>query len=170
MKHIWVFILLLSLWSCDHSKLYPSDEDPVPVNWKSKRVEKLPDSLYIGSTYLPVYSQIYSLTEHRTHNLTATVSLRNTSKKDSLFISSVNFYDTHGQIIKSYIDYSILLKPLETIDLVINEADASGGTGGSFVFDWQATNPKVEPLFEAIMISTMGQQGLSFTTRGVRVQ
>jgi hypothetical protein len=30
-------------------------------------------------------------------------------------------------------------------------------------------NDKNPPLFEAVMISTYGQQGLSFTTRGVQI-
>jgi hypothetical protein len=63
----------------------------------------------------------------------------------------------------------IYLKPLETVEIIIEEQDIEGGSGANFVFDWAMANGKNPPLFEAIMISTHGQQGLSFTTRGVPV-
>ncbi|MBK3517038.1 DUF3124 domain-containing protein [Carboxylicivirga marina] len=37
-----------------------------------------------------------------------------------------------------------------------------------FLFDWSATHQSIEPLFEAVMISTTGQQGISFVTKGIR--
>ena len=58
---------------------------------------------------------------------------------------------------------------METVEIIIEEQDIEGGSGANFVFDWAIKNAKNPPLFEAVMISTYGQQGLSFTTRGVQI-
>jgi len=58
---------------------------------------------------------------------------------------------------------------METAEIIIDERDKTGGTGANFLFDWNK-NPDINsPIFEAVMISTYGQQGLSFTTQGVEV-
>ena len=62
----------------------------------------------------------------------------------------------------------IFITPMETINIVIYQTDNAGGTGANFLVNWtlndKAANP---PLIEAVMKSTAGQQGISFTTRGV---
>ena len=63
----------------------------------------------------------------------------------------------------------IYVLPLETIEIVIEDRDIEGGSGANFVFEWAMKNKKNPPLFEAVMISTYGDQGLSFTTRGIPV-
>lgn len=160
--------LFLIFNSCEEKKELSSLN---PVNWGKRIVpQALSDSLVNGSTYLSVYSQIYSLSEHLTHNLTATISIRNTSKTDSLYIRKAEYFNTHGEHIRTYIDKPIFLIPLETVAIVIDEKDKEGGTGANFIFDWNIKQHTSEPLFEGIMISTSGQQGLSFTTQGKRIQ
>lgn len=142
-----------------------------PINWEKRNVDlKKLDSLYTGSTYLSVYSEIYQLADHKTYNLTVTVSLRNISSTDSVYVLNSKYYNTHGDLIRNYFDKPIFIAPLETVEIVINEGDKDGGTGGNFVFDWATPNAKNEPYFEAVMISTTGQQGLSFTTQGIKRQ
>ena len=58
---------------------------------------------------------------------------------------------------------------METLDIVIDEDDVSGGTGSNFIFDWQTPKDCPEPIFEAVMSSTVGSQGLSFTTQAKRI-
>ena len=58
---------------------------------------------------------------------------------------------------------------METVEIVIDQDDNEGGTGANFIFDWKIKPDTNEPLFEAVMISTYGQQGLSFTTTGIRL-
>lgn len=142
-----------------------------PVNWERRAVDHpLSDSLEVGETYLSVYSEIYSITEHRTHELTVTVSMRNTHRRDTLYVAKAEYFDTHGVSVRTYFDRPIFLGPLETVEIVIDGVDRQGGTGGNFLFNWQMKPGSHEPLFEAIMISTLGQQGLSFTTEGKRVE
>ena len=129
---------------------------------------QLPDSLTNGSTYLPVYSEIYHRNNTFTFNLTATVSIRNISLEDTVYIHSSKYYDTHGKLIRNYFDKTVYVLPMETIEIVVHEDDKSGGTGANFVFDWSCEKDALVPFFEAVMISTTGQQGLSFTTQGIR--
>jgi len=142
-----------------------------PINWEKRAVRLNPgDSLETGKAYLSIYSQIYSQTEHRTHGLTATISMRNTSELDSIFVLKANYYNTDGALIRTYFDHPIYLAPMETVEIVIDELDLEGGTGANFIFDWKMKPSTPEPIFEGVMISTSGQQGLSFTTEGKRIQ
>ena len=52
---------------------------------------------------------------------------------------------------------------------MIDEIDREGGTGANFIFEWAIKRKSNEPIFESVMISTSGQQGLSFTTQGIRI-
>ena len=169
MKNRIVFLLFaLGLAGCQEQKEYSSVD---PVNW-GKRTLELPvmDSVVSGSTYLSVYSQIYSQTEHLTHDLTATVSMRNINRKDTVYLTNAEYFDTHGNLIRTYFNTTIYIAPMETIEIVIDEHDREGGTGANFIFDWKAAPGVPEPLFEAVMISTSGQQGLSFATQGKRIE
>jgi hypothetical protein len=142
-----------------------------PINDFESRATSLPgDTLINGHSYLSVYSQIYSNTEHRTHNLTATISIRNVSELDSIYIVKAMYFDTKGHLLHDYFENPIYVRPLETVAIVIAEKDNEGGTGANFLFDWAIRPGTAEPLFEGIMISTSGQQGLSFTTNGIRIR
>lgn len=166
-KTIEILILLLIVMACsDNSNKYPIKQ----ANWESKEIKI--DSIekyFHGKTYLPVYSHIYHHHEHRTFDLTTTVSIRNVSVSDSVFLLKANYYNTVGENIRQYLKKPIYLKPLETLEIIIEEQDTEGGSGANFIFDWAMNNDKNPPLFEAVMISTSGQQGLSYTTRGVQV-
>ena len=167
MKIIFLIILTGCMFiSCEHNKEISSIS---PINWEKRTLSGLKDSLKLGKTYLSVYSQIYSTTEHRTHSLTVTVSMRNTNLNDTIFINSASYFDTEGSLLRTYFDKPIYLKPMETVEIVIDEMDKQGGTGANFVFDWGISKTSNEPLFEGVMISTSGQQGLSFTTQGQKI-
>lgn len=142
-----------------------------PVNWSKRSISITPsDSLNHGTSYLSVYSQIYSQTEQRTHDLTVTVSMRNTDRSDTVYINKAEYFNTNGNSIRTYFDKSIFIAPMETVEIVIDEGDQEGGTGANFIFDWTTKHDTNEPYFEGIMISTSGQQGLSFTTQGIKVK
>lgn len=139
-----------------------------PFNWeKRSRPLDEADSLAQGSTYLAIYSEIYSFSEERIHPLTATISMRNISSVDTVFVLRADYYNTAGELIRTYFDQPIYIAPLETVEIIIDERDETGGTGANFIFEWATTPGRHAPHFEAVMISTSGQQGLSFTTRGI---
>ena len=160
-------ILVVFLTNCNSET---SDEPSHTINLSSKVVSSdIIKPLEKGSTYLSVYSEIYSNTEKRTHSLTVTVSIRNTSVTQDVFISKADYFDTHGKLLKSYISDPIKVMPLETIEIVIDKSQVHGGTGGNFIFDWAKDSLTSTPIFDGVMISTSGQQGISFTTQGVEI-
>ena len=165
-KQIAIMFIALLTFGCSQQV---EEEIISPVKWEDRETV-LPDSLESGSTYLSIYSQIYSEKEHRTHDLTVTVSLRNTDHDQPVYLTAVDFYDTHGKLLRSYLSAPVYIEPMETVEVVIDEKDKSGGTGGNFIFDWEKESTATEPLFEAVMISTVGQQGLSFSTVGLRLK
>ncbi|SFN63417.1 Protein of unknown function [Bizionia echini] len=163
-----LFVCFFCLLSCN--EIRDTDEYHAE-NWNKRRLDFNPtDSLEYGKTYLSIYSQIYSMSQHKTHNLTAMASMRNTSDTDTIFILSAKYYDAHGKLIRTYFDKPIYLAPMETTEAIIEEIDVAGGTGSNFIFEWKKDKNTPEPLFEGIMNSTLGQQGLSFTTIGKRIK
>ena len=168
MRIIYLILLSILLTACN--KPIPTSSID-PINWEKRMVQAaLPDSLEAGETYLSVYSQVYSQSENHITNLAATISMRNTSTQDSIFILKAEFFDTHGKSIRSYFAKPIFLAPMETVEIVIDQHNDEGGTGGNFIFDWEMKPGTSEPLFEGVMISTLGHQGLSFTTQGKRTR
>lgn len=167
MKFLLIFSLTTMLFFSCENEMRSSTLNP--INWKKRSIElNNLETMFLGSSYLSVYSEIFSQSDQRVHSLTVTVSIKNISSVDSTFILKADYFNTEGHLIKTYFDKPIFLKPLETIEIVISEKDTEGGTGGNFVFEWASKNAKTEPHFEGVMISTYGQQGLSFTTQGIK--
>lgn len=168
-----VALLVLGvLSSCEEGKEFSSYN---PNHWEDHYVGgeisgQIADSLSRGKTYLSIYSHIYSFSMEKSQSLTAMVSLRNVSETDTVYITIADYYDTQGQLIRHYFENPIYLKPLETVEIVIDETDQHGGSGANFIFEWIAKETTAEPLFEAIMTSLRGSQGLSFTTTGRRIE
>ena len=121
------------------------------------------------TVYVPIYSDIYNRSKDIRFNLTATLSIRNTSIKDTIYVNSIEYYDTEGNLVQNYIENSIFLKPLETIDYVVEEEDTKGGSGANFLITWSGKTKNLKPIFQAVMVSINGQQGLAFTTNGVSI-
>lgn len=169
MKNILLlFIVLTTLSSC---KEFVQEEQLHHENFEERTVDtRSLDSLEHGITYLSVYSQIYSFSEHKKHNLTITASIRNISLRDTLYITKGQYLNTNAKPIHTYFQKPIYVAPLETLEIVIDEIDQAGDTGANFIFDWKIKTGSTEPLFEGIMISTYGAQGLSFITKGERIQ
>jgi hypothetical protein len=165
--NVLLLFAFLTIIGCHKKEISSISEE----NWlKRKAVISDKDSLEYGESYLSIYSQIYSVSEHKTHNLTVMVSLRNISTTDSIYVLQATYHDTDGTTLRNYFKYPIYLAPLETTEIIIDEVDVSGGTGSNFIFEWKTPKDCPEPLFEGIMNSTVGQQGLSFTTQSLRIK
>ncbi|MEN8816672.1 MAG: DUF3124 domain-containing protein [Nonlabens sp.] len=168
MKYSLIIICFLFLCSCEKKKKISSIHTE---NW-SKRAAAINDvdSLVYGKSYLSVYSQIYSISGEKTQNLTAMVSLRNVSETDTIYVLKADYYDTHGKSIRRYFEHPIYLAPLETTEIIIDQLDIYGGTGSNFIFEWKIPQNAPEPLFEGIMTSILGINGLSFTREARRLE
>lgn len=112
--------------------------------------------------YVPVYSHIFHRAEGRTFDLTATLSIRNVSPTHRITIREVDYFDSAGTILKSYVNRPRSLGPLASTYVVIEEEDRTGGVGANFIVTWDSEQPATPPVVEAVMISTRGGQGVSF--------
>ena len=116
--------------------------------------------------YVPAYSHVYSGDDQRPVDLTATLSVRNADPRAPIRLTSVRYVGSEGATLRSYLDAPRVLAPLATAAFVVDETDRAGGVGASFLVEWTADGPVAAPVVEAVMISTAGQQGISFVTEG----
>lgn len=128
-------------------------------------------SAYRDTIYVPIYSDIYNESKDVKFNLTATLSIRNTSLSDSIYIQDIDYYDSEGSFVRGYIheDSTLFLGAMQSIEYVIEENDTEGGTGANFIINWGANAAGLRPMFQGVMISTNGQQGISFSTEGISI-
>lgn len=116
--------------------------------------------------YVPAYSHIYTGDRERPFLLTVTLSIRNIDSKHLIKITTIDYYQSQGNLLKKFLDKPVTLKPLESIRYVIPERDKAGGSGANFIVEWQSDKEVNPPIVESVMIGTQFQQGVSFTSRG----
>ncbi|TYA71580.1 DUF3124 domain-containing protein [Seonamhaeicola marinus] len=166
MRYCILLLLLLTVSCNEEPNVQIHKED-----WSKRKanITKL-DSLDYGKSYLSVYSQIYSFSQKQKYNLTGMISLRNVSEEDTIYLLRADYFNTKGKKIRTYFDYPVFIDPMETLEIVIAQADVEGGTGSNFLFDWKIPKGCPEPLFEGVMNSMQGTQGISFTTHAKRIK
>ncbi len=120
------------------------------------------------SVYVPVYSHVY-FGGGRPSLLEATLSIRNTSSVSPVYVQSVRYYNTEGELVKEPVKQLIMLKPMQTLEFVIPQRDSSGGSGANFLVEWLETGDGAIALVEAVMVGNAGPQGISFKSEGVEV-
>lgn len=125
---------------------------------------------YQDEVYVPIYSDIYVRKSNQKALLAATLSIRNTSYQDTLYISKIDYFNTEGNLVRSYLDGTISLSPMGTINYVIERDDDTGGSGANFMVKLSAKNKQIKPLIQAIMIGHDGNNGFSFSTDGYSVK
>jgi hypothetical protein len=122
------------------------------------------------TVYVPVYSHVYHGPKNRPFPLTCTLSIRNVDLTRSFRVEAVDFYNSHGGLVRGLIDAPQFVRPMGTLEFIVDESDNDGGSGANFVVRWSADEPLNPPLMEAVMIGTSSNQGISFTSRGVEIQ
>ena len=120
--------------------------------------------------YVPAYSYIYHGNKEAKINLTTTLSIRNTSRAEGIRVLSVEFYDTAGKLLRSYLDEPVLMKPLESLRYVVKLDDDEGGSGANFIVKWEADKAVDVPIVESIMLGTGSSYGFAFLTQGVPIE
>lgn len=78
---------------------------------------------YRDTIYIPMYTEIYM--EHDTWKLqlTPTISVRNTSLKDTIYIEEIDHYNSQGELVHQYHDNILFLGPLQSIEYVVAERE-----------------------------------------------
>jgi hypothetical protein len=161
---------VLAFVYCSNPQKQDSSKATLPSH-KYHYSDKTTDEFaYAEKVYVPVYSEIYHYSGHSRYSLTATLSLRNTSMRDTMLVQHVDYYDSQGALLRKYLEKSILLHPLESVEFVVEYTEREGGPGANFIIDWAANKSSLKPVFQAVMVATQDQQGLSFLTHGVVVE
>jgi hypothetical protein len=120
--------------------------------------------------YVPIYSEIYDLSGHHRQSLTATLSVRNAHVRDTMYVHEINYFDSQGKQLRSYLKKDIMLLPLEAAEFVVEHKEKEGGVGACFVVHWSTDSEYLQSVIQAVMLSTLGQQGISFLSEGVTVE
>ncbi|MGJ3239809.1 MAG: DUF3124 domain-containing protein [Anaerolineae bacterium] len=118
------------------------------------------------TVYVPAYSEVFYGREGLTFELAVTLAVHNTDLTAPIIIQSVRYYDTDGNLVRDYISEPVEVSALATTGFLVEDTDTSGGWGANFVVEWVAEQPVYEPIIEAIMVSTRGNQGVSMISIG----
>ena len=129
------------------------------------------EELSKGQTvYVSVYSNILTAPRGIPFSLEATLVIRNTDMTNTLNVTTADFYNTEGKVIKRFLESPMVLQPLETKYIYIPEKEAAGGLGANFILRWSADRPVNAPIVECLMTGARSGQGISFVSPGKVIQ
>lgn len=164
---------LIALSGCDSKKEQEHETNKQEIKERQKdaykhfkEVDMTFDTSYAKKRfYVPVYSHIY-YAQNRFTRLAITLSIRNTDLEKDLYVENIDYYNTEGKLVKHYITKPHILKPMASVDYVVNLEDMSGGSGANFLIDIASEKDLTEPIIQAIMINNSGNSNLCFTAQG----
>lgn len=119
-----------------------------------------------GSVYVPVYSSVSMAQGKARADFSVTLSIHNAARDKPLVITRIAYFDTAGQLVESYLQKTVALKPFAAIEIFIAQNDVRGGTGPNFVVDWAAAGAIAEPVIEALMVGGIGAGHYAFISQG----
>ena len=173
------FLLLLGLVGYQLDNRLERIEDQIdstpptsyrPPNLEDYQVDDISiENLSEGQlVYVPAYSHIY-YQGGSPYLLETTLSIRNVDCDSSLYLKSVQYFDTSGKPLKTFVDQLIRLAPLETIEFLVERRDSSGGSGANFLVEWMSIGEIDKPQLETVMVGTAGTQGICFSRTGIEI-
>ena len=118
------------------------------------------------TVYVPVYSHIYSGPKKKPFQLSATLSIRSTDFTTSFRITAIDYYDTDGRLVRRYAPRPIIVGPMASSHIHIDQNDVSGGFGANFIVRWESDRQINTPVIECVMIGSTIGQGISFVSSG----
>ncbi|NTW99849.1 MAG: DUF3124 domain-containing protein [Geobacteraceae bacterium] len=122
------------------------------------------------TVYVPVYSNVFAGPRKLPLQLAATLSIRNTDRSASFSVTAIDYYDTTGKLVRRNLERPVVVGPLATSYVHIEEKDTIGGFGANFIVRWQATTVINAPVIECVMIGATGGQGISFVSPGQEIR
>lgn len=123
-----------------------------------------------GRTYVPVYSSVMALGGGTRIDFSVTLSIHNGSATRPITIERIDYYDTAGKLVEEHLKEPVAIRPYGTIQVVVGQPDTRGGLGANFIVDWTSPTASIEPIIEAVMLSSHGTQGYSFLAVGRKVE
>ena len=89
-----------------------------------------------GRTLIPLHSTLIGQGGVTRLNFSGALSIHNASATNVLAIEKIEYRSGSGQLIESYLNEPIYLKPYASLQVIIAQDDVRGGTGASFTVDW----------------------------------
>jgi len=118
------------------------------------------------TVYVPVYANVFSAPKAIPFHLATILSIRNTDMSETITVTTADYYDTKGKLLRSYYKQAIRLAPLESAHIYLPEDDTAGGFGANFIVRWKAAREVNTPIIECVMIGAKSGQGISFVSQG----
>lgn len=112
--------------------------------------------------FVPVYSELAYGDRKHTLNLSVTLSVRNTDRQSSIRLKRVDYFNSSGSLVRSYLTAPQAVGPMAATEFVIAGGDRSGGTAASFLVEWESSARISVPVVEAVMVSAASVHGVSF--------
>ncbi|HUI96924.1 MAG TPA: DUF3124 domain-containing protein [Xanthobacteraceae bacterium] len=134
-------------------------------------ITALPDASDLtirGTIYVPTYSRVYGAagSDRKQLQFSTTLRIDNTSATKPLVIERIEYYETTGKLVQSYLAEPLALRPFGTIEIVIPAEDERGGPAANFIVNWAGAGPIAEPMVEAVMIGSQDNTSYSFVSTG----
>ncbi len=121
-----------------------------------------------GTIYVPAYSRVYGAASgtNKLIEFSTTLRIDNTSATKPLVIERIEYYNTGGRLVQSYLKDPIAVRPFGTIEVVVPAEDMRGGAASNFIVSWAGAGPMAEPMVEAVMIGSQENTSYSFVSAG----
>lgn len=121
------------------------------------------EDLSQGQTlYLPIYSHIWhgnKIVDGKypvKSQVSALVSIRNTSLKTPIRITTARYYSTDGKLLKEFLPKPVEIGVMGTLELFVERKESEGGSGANFIIQWDAASTTNPPVVEAVHADIKG--------------
>ncbi|MEW4490273.1 DUF3124 domain-containing protein [Thalassoglobus sp. JC818] len=169
-----LILLLLGLFldariaNLDHQQEFRLPSSYTPPDAEQYPVTDDFDGMDSQWVYVPSYSHVY-YEGGSPFLLETTLSIRNIDPNRPIAIETVDYFNTDGKHLKTFLKKTIELKPLQTVEFLVERRHSSGGSGANFLVEWVGTSSVDPPLIEAIMVGTAGANAISLSRSGVSI-
>lgn len=124
--------------------------------------------------YLPIYSVIQYGDLDRSGAakelpVSSLVSIHNTDLEKPIRLLAARYYATDGRFLRNFVPSVRVLKPMETVEFLVERRDVVGGSGANFVIQWDAAVPVSPPLVQALHVELQTNRAIVFTTDAVLI-
>ena len=124
--------------------------------------------------YLPIYSVIqYGDLDRsgaaRELPVSSLVSIHNTDLDKPIRLIAARYYATDGKFLRNFVPSPRVLKPMETVEFLVERRDVVGGSGANFVIQWDAAVAVSPPLVQALHVELQTNRAIVFTTDAVLI-
>jgi hypothetical protein len=122
--------------------------------------------------YLPIYAVIQYGDRDRSGAarelpVSSLVSIHNTDLDRPIRLLAARYFATDGKFLRNFVTAPRVLKPMETVEFLVERSDVVGGSGANFVIQWDAAVPASPPLVQALHVELQTNRAIVFTTDAV---